>query len=114
MLRNLYLIAAAITLFSIHASAQWMNTPITSTNNADPAEKRQNFNDIQKIFNDYWKDRTPSEDEQENAAGGNYQQFKRWEWFMKPRTFPTGEFFDPEILFKEYQNQKSTQQRLSV
>ena len=33
---------------------------------------------------------------------------------MKPRTFPTGEFFDPEILVKEQQKQKQSQLRLAI
>ncbi len=115
MFKKLQLLVAALVFITLSASAQWMNTPMPSTtNNADQAEKKQNFHDIQKIFNDYWKDKSPSEDEQANAPFGGYQQFKRWEWFMEPRTYPTGEFFDPEILINEYKKQKETQQRLSV
>ena len=75
---------------------------------------KKNFHDIQKVFNEYWKDKTPAEEEGESGEDWGYQQFKRWEWFMKPRTYPTGEFFDPEILFNEYQKQKNVQQRLSI
>ena len=44
-----------------------------------------NFFDIQKAFNDYWKDKIPSAVESENMEEGGYQQFKRWEYFMKNR-----------------------------
>lgn len=116
MFKKLQLLIAVLVLFVLTASAQWMNTPMPSTtnNNADQTEKKQNFHDIQKVFYDYWKDKTPSYDEQENAPFGGYERFKRWEWFMKPRTYPTGELFDPEILIKEYKKQKEVQQRLSV
>jgi photosystem II stability/assembly factor-like uncharacterized protein len=114
MLRKIQLLAAAI-LFIASAEAQpWLKSSIVSVNNTDQTEKKQNFHEIQKIFNDYWKDKTPAAEENESGDDWGYQQFKRWEWFMEPRTYPTGEFFDPEILFKEYQNQKSVQQRLSI
>ena len=59
------------------------------------------FYDIQKAFNNYWKDKEPAEQEEENESDGGYQQFKRWENFMEPRVYPSGNF-DPSILFREY------------
>ncbi|MBK9542805.1 MAG: T9SS type A sorting domain-containing protein [Bacteroidetes bacterium] len=71
-----------------------------------PASKQQahkpNFFDVQEKFKAYWDNRSASLREEENAEEGGYQQFKRWEWFMKQRTFPSGEFFSQDILFKEY------------
>ena len=105
---------AMLLLFSFSVSAQpWMKASILSTN-SEQTDHKKNFHDIQKIFYDYWKDKIPSEGEEESGEDWGYQQFKRWEWFMEPRTYPTGDFFDPEILFKEYQKEKSVQQRLSV
>ena len=76
-----------------------------------------NFYDVQKSFNKYneKKERdlekfnrqifkktgkAPSEEETEVPG---YSQFKRWEWFMAPRVFPSGELFNPSIAYDEYQ-----------
>ncbi|MCX6275994.1 MAG: T9SS type A sorting domain-containing protein [Bacteroidetes bacterium] len=118
-MKNIYKLSlfAAITMaLSTSSSAQpWLKKSIVSNGDetVEPGTE-PNFYDIQKKFNDYWKDKTPSKNEDENREDGGYQQFKRWEAFMKPRTFPTGEFFDPEILVKEYQKQKQSQLRLAV
>ena len=53
---------------------------------SNPDKKKINFHDVQKSFNDYWKDKDVSATEQENAEEGGWQQFKRWEWFMEQRT----------------------------
>src|SRR4051812_44004807 len=42
-----------------------------------------NFYDIVKEFDAYWKDR-PVE------KGKGYKTFKRWQWFMEPRVYPSG------------------------
>jgi len=42
-----------------------------------------NFYEIVKEFDQYWKDR-PYE------RGKGYKAFKRWQWFMEPRVYPTG------------------------
>ncbi|MBI5219572.1 MAG: PKD domain-containing protein [Bacteroidia bacterium] len=53
-----------------------------------------NFYDVQKVFNEYWKDKKI-----ERSHG--WKQFKRWENFMEPRVYPSGKI--PEnILWKEY------------
>jgi photosystem II stability/assembly factor-like uncharacterized protein len=66
-------------------------------------KKKVTFWDVQTAFNDYWSNREISDSESENAEEGGYQQFKRWEWFMKQRTYPSGEFPSPDILFQQYQ-----------
>jgi hypothetical protein len=43
-----------------------------------------NFYDIQREFEAHWKDR-PYE------RGKGYRAFKRWEWFIAPRVYPTGD-----------------------
>ncbi|MFQ5335255.1 MAG: hypothetical protein ACE5DN_04185, partial [Flavobacteriales bacterium] len=46
-----------------------------------------------------------------NAQAGNYlakrneKQFKRWEAFMAPRVYPSGNF-EPDILWKTYRTEK--------
>lgn len=64
-----------------------------------------NFYEVQKSFHEYWKDRP-----MERSKG--YKQFKRWEYFMQPRVFPTGSRIDKASLWKSYQEikrNKSTQ-----
>lgn len=72
-----------------------------------PPQKPATFYDVQNAFEHYWERETPSDTESENAEEDGYQQFKRWEAFMEQRTFPTGIFPSPEILFTEYQGYKS-------
>ena len=85
---------------SLIATAQpWMNQSMVSSSLPDKNES--GFQAVSKKFSDYWKTRHPSVREEENAADGSYQQFKRWEWFMGERTYPSGKYFNPEILFHE-------------
>ena len=46
-------------------------------------------------------------DRKETDEDGEWNQYKRWESFWEPRTAPSGEFPDPEILFREYAKLKS-------
>ncbi|MEW6468942.1 MAG: T9SS type A sorting domain-containing protein [Bacteroidota bacterium] len=71
-----------------------------------PQDKKVNFWDLQRAFEDYWADKDVSDTEGGNAEEGGYQQFKRWEWFFKQRTYPSGEFPSSDILFTEYQKYK--------
>jgi photosystem II stability/assembly factor-like uncharacterized protein len=48
-------------------------------------QKNANFYDIQKSFNDHWKDRP-----YQRSRG--YKQFKRWEYFWEKRVLPDGSF----------------------
>lgn len=45
---------------------------------------KANFYDIVKEFDDYWKDKS-------YERGQGYKAFKRWQWFMEPRVYPTGD-----------------------
>jgi photosystem II stability/assembly factor-like uncharacterized protein len=65
------------------------------------SSKETNFYDIQKSFNDYWKDRPI-----ERSKG--YNPFKRWEYFMEPRVYPSG-VFPNTIIWDEIQNKVSAE-----
>lgn len=105
-MRQRTLLALLAFLFAAGASAQpYLDQPPLQNR---PADKKVTFWDIQKAFNGYWTDREPSEKESENAEEGGWQQFKRWEWFAMQRTYPSGEFPNPEILYNEYQAYKAT------
>lgn len=71
-----------------------------------PPEKKVTFWDMQQAFYAHWDSLNPSFAEGDNAEEGGYQQFKRWEWFVKQRTYPSGEFPKSDVLFTEYQKYK--------
>ena len=43
-----------------------------------------NFYSLVEAFDSYWKDR-PYE------KGRGYKAFKRWQWFVEPRVYPSGD-----------------------
>ena len=53
------------------------------------------FYDIQQSFNDYW-------DNKSYEKGKGWKQFKRWEWFMEPRVYPTGKLPNPALAYDEF------------
>ncbi|MCB0258699.1 MAG: hypothetical protein KDE62_03090, partial [Calditrichaeota bacterium] len=70
-----------IMFFSITAPAQeWVRMM------EDPDA---NFYDIQREFNAYWEGKTVEK-------GRGWKQFKRWEYFMEPRVFPSGKLPAPD------------------
>jgi photosystem II stability/assembly factor-like uncharacterized protein len=44
-----------------------------------------NFYDVQRAFNAYWADKDI------NVPGNGYKPFKRWEYWVEPRVFPSGD-----------------------
>ncbi|NVN95836.1 MAG: T9SS type A sorting domain-containing protein [Bacteroidetes bacterium] len=74
----------------------------------DWVEKMQdpkvNFYDVQKSFNEYWKNK-------EVGRSKGWKQYKRWEHFMMPRVFPSGNRIEMESAWKtynEYKNKRSS------
>lgn len=57
-----------------------------------------NFYEIQKVFNEYW------ETHDKSIPGSGYKAFKRWEYFVEPRVYPSG---DLKLLGNRYENFKS-------
>jgi len=73
-------------------------------------DSNANFYDIVKEFDNYWKDKT-------YERGKGYKAFRRWQWFIEPRVYPTGnmKFASRGYAFEQYQkylnenaSQKST------
>ncbi len=87
----------------ISANAQpYMSPAMISVNGHETT-----LGDVQKSFDKYWDARDPDMlNEEANAEEGGYQQFRRAAEFMKQRTFPSGKFINPEILYHEYLNYK--------
>jgi PKD repeat protein len=86
-LRSNVLITLFILFISFSQSifAQQDNNPLLSGN--------QNFYDIKAAFDAYWN----SQENKEDLKG--WKQYKRWEWFMEPRVYPSGELPDPMATF---------------
>lgn len=55
-----------------------------------------NFYDIQASFNNFWDGKT-------YVKGKGWKQFKRWEYFMEPRVYPTGRLPKPNIAWEQHQ-----------
>src|SRR5436190_24321797 len=98
-----FIFTSALFIISLTLSAQ----PYKSASIVN----EENFYAVQKQFHDHWNGKKVSLKEEENAADGGYQQFARWENFMKTRAYPTGRIPDPDILFNEYQRIKSMHSR---
>jgi len=69
------------------------NNPFTETSN--------NFYEIQKQFESIYNLEKNADNFRE------WKQYKRWEWFMMPRVYPTGNLPDPMAVFKEINKTKS-------
>jgi len=52
-----------------------------------------NFYDIQQSFNEYWEGK-------EVSKGSGWKPFKRWEYFMEPRVYPSGKLPAPDATAK--------------
>lgn len=90
-----------ILLLSINVSnaQRWINY-VDST-------EASNFYGYQKAFNKFWKGKNVEQEEELNCQEGGWQQFKRWEAFMEPRVYPSGNFISPSILWDEWNKYKS-------
>ncbi|MDQ1266342.1 MAG: hypothetical protein QG635_1494, partial [Bacteroidota bacterium] len=78
-------------LFAI--SQPWYDTLSTT--------KKNNFYEIQKSFQNYWKDKDHTQ------KGKGWKQFKRWEWFWEQRVYPSGEFPNLMQTYSEIRRQKA-------
>jgi len=65
-----------------------------------------NFYDVQKEFYSYYVNKTKAQEE-EPRMDGPYSRFKRWEYYMEPRVYPTGIRPDPMHLYAEWLKQKA-------
>jgi photosystem II stability/assembly factor-like uncharacterized protein len=75
-------------------------------------DSSRNFYVIKKAFDNYWAGKKPvieknEKEESETPEDGSYLQFERWANFIEPRVFPSGNLFDPTILQKEFEKNKS-------
>ncbi|MEO8148683.1 MAG: T9SS type A sorting domain-containing protein [Bacteroidia bacterium] len=78
-----------------------------------------NFYDIQKAFYKYWakKEKQEKELDKDRLKQGNgeeqegeYFQFKRWEYFMGPRVYPSGKIINPAAkAWEAWQTERDNQ-----
>lgn len=54
-----------------------------------------NFYDVQTEFNNYWAGKTIEK-------GKGYKAFKRWEYYMAPRVYPSGDLCLPSQNYRNY------------
>jgi len=81
---------SSVFLFSVSYSQQWMEML------QDPSV---NFYDVQKEFNKSLsryerklkKEKNINNADKEEMKMPGFMQYKRWEWFMEPRVYPTGD-----------------------
>lgn len=75
-MRTLAILLALMTWGSTLSAQNWAEMM------SDPAV---NFYEVQKSFEEYWKDRDHKE------KGKGWKAFKRWEWFTEQRVYPSGD-----------------------
>ncbi len=101
MIKKHFLLALLITCYTASYGQPWLRgLPQVSNEYRDP--RPATLHDLKAAFDDYWSQYEVSEDETENAEKGGYQQFARYEYLMRYRTYPDGRRYDPTILLREY------------
>lgn len=71
-------------------------------------DQNTNVHDVQKAFAKWNSSQQANEstlssyEQTAEKEDGNYAQFKRWEWYMAPRTFPNGERPKPGVIANQY------------
>ncbi len=77
------------------------------------SDRNINVKDVQKAFNNWYSSHKQTESGNEGKTAvkgepegedGNYELYKRWEWLMEPRTYPSGNRPDMVEIEKEYQS----------
>lgn len=103
MKKNL-LIVFAVIVCNTQAQKDWRQMM------QDP---NANFYDVQKAAKAYFKEYEREKqteinkgktDEANDVEAGGYEQYKRWEAFMEPRVYPSGNLSLPSQTWKNYQD----------
>ncbi|HXB10420.1 MAG TPA: hypothetical protein VNZ45_00420, partial [Bacteroidia bacterium] len=86
---------------------------LSAQNWVDMIKGRANLHDVQSAFNTWHsqqehavldKHDADAKKGKEEGEDGNYELFKRWEWLMEPRTYPTGNMPDMVSITNQYQD----------
>ena len=89
--------ANKITLLIIVLSIIYIPSTFAQQWAADMQDPNVSFFEVQKEFNDYFKDKT-------YEKGKGWKQFKRWEYFMETRVDSNGFFTHADAGYKAYQD----------
>ena len=86
----------AVSVFNL------LNAQVKNSEGKDWRELMQdpnaNFYDVQKAANAYWA----THDIEEKGSG--YKPYKRWEAFMEPRVYPSGNMYLASQTWENFQN----------
>lgn len=87
-------------VFLCSAGSVWAQKEEEETASPSPwvdamMDRNVNVYDAVSLFESYWKDR-PIE------KGKGWKQFRRWQAFMEPRVYPTGDRPNPAVLYEAY------------
>lgn len=66
-----------------------------------------NFLEVQDAFNSYWEGRTVE-------RGKGYRMYKRWEWLMEPRVYPSGVRPDPGTMARAWKDLAAMERTLGT
>jgi PKD repeat protein len=68
------------------------------------AREQQNYQarQDQTLLNDKWPGNDPANPTPAPFMKGGYKQFKRWEYFMEPRCYPTGDMTLPSSTYERF------------
>lgn len=123
-MKQVLLLLLFITGYADANAQAWMNRPYLTSSGKSGQETVPNFYDIQKAFQRYEKkqlkelrrkDPAGGEEESEGLFPGQ-AQYKRWEYMMEPRVYPSGDITLPATAaekFKTYLSSKDYQQATS-
>src|SRR5258706_11702892 len=84
-------------IFQIFAQPQSNLTP----------QKQKNFYEVRDAFLKYYEQTKPSRKAEDEEGDGLLEKFRRWQFLMEQRTFPSGEFPDPSITWSEWNKYRS-------
>ena len=80
---------------SVFAFGQNSESNSVTKRNTPVENSKANFYEVQKDFNKQWQDKTP-------MKGEGYKVFKRWENYMTPRVYPSGDISLPSTTYTNY------------
>ncbi len=88
----------------------WMVAPYLRVKRPSDSSKLINFYEIRQAFRAYekhWESLNHDKDQKANDESEGkfpgYSQFKRWEWYMEPRVYPSGNITLPSTKQQEFQ-----------
>ncbi len=66
-------------------------------------DSNANFYDVQKAVNKFFSKHLKEAEEENEDAEIGYEQYKRWEAFMEPRVYPSGDLSLPSTAWSNYE-----------